>query len=131
MYAGTLFSLAEASGGYLAASSFDSSMLVCIAEDISIRYIQPAISDITVEVTLCDTDILRITEDAELYGKSPLELICHLRNTEGEIVAITTNKYQMIQVRIFTASLTDQYLSRYHESKCKQSCHREIVWMAS
>lgn len=93
-----LFSLAEASGGFLASASFDSSMLVCIAEDISIRYIKPAISDITVEVTLREADIARIEKDAVLHGKAPLEFKCHLRNTEEEIVAITTNKYTMIQV---------------------------------
>ena len=93
-----LFSLAEASGGFLASTSFDSSMLVCIAEDISIRYIKPAISDITVEVNLCKADIAKIEKDSALYGKAPFELKCHLRNTEGEIVAITTNKYTMIQV---------------------------------
>ena len=93
-----LFSLAEASGGLLASASFDSSMLVCIAEDISIRYIKPAISDITVEVTLREADIARIEEDVVLHGKAPLEFKCHLRNTEKEIVAITTNKYTMIQV---------------------------------
>ena len=98
MYAGILFSLAEASGGYLAASSFDSSMLVCIAEDISIRYINPAVSDITVEVNLGEADIARIEKDSALYGKAPLEFKCHLRNTEEEIVAITTNRYTMIQV---------------------------------
>ena len=95
-----LFSLAEASGGYLAGSSFDSSILVCIAEDISIRYIKPAISDITVEVNLCKADIARIEKDAALYGKATLEVKCHLRNTEEEIVAITTNKYAMIQVGV-------------------------------
>ena len=93
-----LFLLAEASGGRLASTTFDSSMLVCIAEHISIRYIKPAISDITVEVTLREADIARIEEDAALHGKSPLEFKCHLHNTEEEIIAITTNKYTMIQV---------------------------------
>ena len=97
-----LFSLAEASGGLLASISFDSSMLVCIAEDISIRYIKPAISDITVEVTLREADIARIEKDAVLHGKAPLEFKCHLHNTEGEIVAITKNKYVMIQVKSTT-----------------------------
>ena len=97
-----LFLLAEASGGLLASTSFDSSMLVCIAEHISIRYIKPAISDITVEVTLPEADIARIKEDVALHGKSPLEFKCHLLNTQGEIVAITNNKYVMIKVKSTT-----------------------------
>jgi hypothetical protein len=102
MYAGILFSLAEASGGYLAASSFDSSMLVCIAEDISIRYIKPAISDIIVEVTLPEADIARIEEAVALHGKAPLDFKCHLLYTQGEIVAITNNKYVMIKMKSTT-----------------------------
>ena len=91
-----LFSLAKAAGGALAFASFDST-LVPLAENMSITYIKPAVTDITTEVSLPSEDITTIAGNAQTTGKATLELRCRLIDATGEVVATTVNRFQMVR----------------------------------
>ena len=97
MYAGMLFALAEAAGGALASASFDTDVLVFQAEEISITYIKPATTDITIEVSLPTEAITSLACKAQTTSKIPLELACRLLDTEDELVAMTANKYSLMR----------------------------------
>lgn len=94
MYAGALFTLAEIPGGALFMSAFDMSKYYPIVTEMKIKFLKPAMTDITVEVSLSDADIERITQEVEAQGKSVFYLETELKNTQGDIVAVTTGTYQ-------------------------------------
>jgi thioesterase domain-containing protein len=94
MYAGALFTLAEIPGGAVFMSAFDLSKFYPIVTEMNIKFLKPALTDITVEVSLSDAEIERITREAEQTGKSVFHLQTELKNTAGDVVATTTGTYQ-------------------------------------
>lgn len=94
MYAGALFTLAEIPGGALFMSAFDMSKFYPIVTEMNIKFLKPAMTDITVEVSFSDAEIERISREAEEHGKSVFYLETELKNTDGEVVAVTTGTYQ-------------------------------------
>ena len=95
MYAGALFTLAEVPGGTLFITTFDASRFYPIVKDVSIRFRRPAMSDITVEVRMSEEDAARIQAEAEAHGKADYGWECELVDEGGEVVAISSNTYQM------------------------------------
>jgi thioesterase domain-containing protein len=94
MYAGALFTLAEIPGGALFASAFDMSQFFPIVAEMNIRFLKPATTDITVEATLSDAEIARITQEVEANGKSVFVLEQELKDANGQVVAVSTGTYQ-------------------------------------
>lgn len=70
MYAGSLFSLAEFSGGVMFAASFDITKYFPIVKEVSIRYRRPAASAVTLEVSLSPERVEEIRTMAEENGKA-------------------------------------------------------------
>lgn len=101
MYAGALFTLAEIPGGAIFVSTFDNAKFFPIVRNLEIKFVKPAITDVTVEVRLSDQDAAEIAARAEADGKANYEWDCELKNASGEIVAVATCKYQM---RVFPKS---------------------------
>lgn len=95
MYAGALFTLAELPGGAIFLSSFDARKFYPIVRDMQIRFLKPALTDVTVEVRLSEEEARDIAARAEADGKANYEWKCELKDANGEIVAVTTNQYQM------------------------------------
>lgn len=95
VYAGALFTLAELPGGAIFLSTFDSRKFYPIVRDMQIRFLKPAKTDITVEVRLSEQEAGEIAERAEAEGKADYEWQCELKDAKGQVVAVTTNQYQM------------------------------------
>jgi len=95
MYAGALFTLAEVPGGTLFLTTFDAMRFYPIVKNLEIRFRRPALTDITVEVRMGDAEAARIMEEAEANGKADYSWDCELKDTSGEVVAISQNLYQM------------------------------------
>ncbi|MCG8315606.1 MAG: DUF4442 domain-containing protein [Pseudomonadales bacterium] len=93
MYAGALFTLAEIPGGAIFMSAFDMTKYYPIVSDMSIKFLKPALTDVTCEATLSEEEIQRVTTEAEENGKSKFELTTVLKDASGEIVATTTGTY--------------------------------------
>lgn len=94
MYAGSLFTVAELPGGALFFSAFDVSKCYPIVTEMSIKFLKPARTDVTVEATLSEEEIARVTKEVEENGKSVYLLELELKDNNGEIVATTSARYQ-------------------------------------
>jgi thioesterase domain-containing protein len=95
MYAGALFTLAELPGGAIFVSTFDATKFFPIVRDVQIKFLKPALTDITVEVRLSEEDAKEIAARAEADGKANYEWECELKDAEENVVAVSTNRYQM------------------------------------
>ena len=95
VYAGALFTLAELPGGALFLSTFDSRKFFPIVRDLQIRFLKPATTDVTVEVRMSEEEAEEIAARAEADGKADYEWQCELEDAKGQVVAVTTNQYQM------------------------------------
>ena len=95
MYAGALFTLAEMPGGAIFATTFDAKKYFPIVKSLDIKYVKPAMTDITVEVRLSPEEAEAIAARAEADGKADYEWECELKDAEGNVVAVTTNRYRM------------------------------------
>jgi len=95
MYAGALFTLAEVPGGAIFLSTFDAKRYYPIVKDLKIKFVKPAMTDITVEVRLTDEDAARIAAEADAKGKADYAWECELKDADGNVVAVTQNTYQM------------------------------------
>ena len=70
MYAGTLFTLAEAPGGILFFSCFDAGRFVPIVKEMNIRFLRKVATAAYIELSLSDSEIERIQLEAEEKGKA-------------------------------------------------------------
>ena len=95
MYAGALFTLAEIPGGAIFVSTFDNAKFFPIVRNLEIKFVKPAMTDITVEVRLSEEDAAEIAARAEADGKANYEWDCELKDADGEVVSVATCKYQM------------------------------------
>ncbi|HUG85022.1 MAG TPA: YiiD C-terminal domain-containing protein [Euzebya sp.] len=95
MYAGALFTLAELPGGAIFLSTFDSARYHPIIKGMDIRFLKPATTDISVEVSIGESEVQRIQAAAADAGKADYSLTCELVDTAGVVVARSTNHYQL------------------------------------
>jgi len=95
LYAGALFTLAEIPGGALFLSSFDTSRFYPVVKEMTLRFLKPAITDVTVELSLEDDDIARIQAEAEQAGKAEFSLEGEIRDANGDVVATSRGDYQI------------------------------------
>ncbi len=98
MYAGALFTLAELPGGVIFLSSFDVSRFYPIVKDMQIRFRRPACTDITVEVRVSEEEVARLQTEADTNAKADYAWDCELKDSNGEVVAISRNTYQLRKI---------------------------------
>lgn len=99
MYAGSLFSLAELTGGVLMVSALDTSKYYPVVGEVTIRYVKPALTDVTVEITLGQDELDRMERDMNETGKCKYVLEQELKDSHGDVVAITTATYMGLSVK--------------------------------
>lgn len=95
MYAGALFTLAEIPGGALFLTSFDAERFYPVIKEMNLRFRRPAMGDIRVEARLSPDDIVRLQEQACLYGKADYLLELQLTDGNAEVVAESRGQYQL------------------------------------
>ena len=95
MYAGALFTAGEFPFGGLYINTFDVKKYYPIVKNASIDYIKPACTGVTIEVSLSETEILKILKEAEMKGRSEFTIEGELLDVHGECVAKTRNVYQI------------------------------------
>lgn len=95
MYAGALFTLAEIPGGAIFLSTFDAATYYPIVKGMSIRFLKPATTDISVEVSITSEEVQRIQAEASANGKADYSWECELVDTNGLVVCRSTNDYQL------------------------------------
>jgi thioesterase domain-containing protein len=95
MYAGSLFSIGEISGGVIHGASFDTEKYVPIVKEVSIRFRRPALTDVTLEVTMTKEEADRIVKEAAEKGKADFVLNLEIKDAGGEVVSIVSGTWQI------------------------------------
>ncbi|MEW6264539.1 MAG: YiiD C-terminal domain-containing protein [Thermodesulfobacteriota bacterium] len=95
MYAGSLFTLGEFSGGIIHIVSFDFMKLVPVVKQVSIRFRRPALSDVTIEVSLAREEAVRLQEEALSKGKADFTLELEIKDAAGEVVSLVSGVWQI------------------------------------
>ena len=98
MYAGSLFTLGEFSGGAIHLVSMDYTKFFPIVKEVNIRFRRPALTDITMEVTMSEPEARRLEAEAEENGKADYELNLELKDQNGEIVAKVSGVWQIRKI---------------------------------
>ena len=98
MYAGSLFTLGEFSGGIIHLVSMDFTRFIPIVKQVSIRFRRPARTDITMEVTMSEQEAGRLEAEAEKNGKADYELNLELKDQSGETVAEVSGVWQIRKI---------------------------------
>lgn len=95
MYAGALFTLAELPGGAIFLSTFDASRFFPLIKGMEIKFLKPATTDIVVEVRLSPEQAAKIQDEANEHGKANYDWDCELKDANGQVVAVSSNRYQL------------------------------------
>ena len=95
IYAGALFTVAELPGGALFLTTFDVARFYPVLKAMNIRFGRPAVTDVTVDVSLTEEEAQRIAEEAERRGKSEFTLSVEVLDADERVVAETEGIYQL------------------------------------
>ena len=95
MYAGALFTVAEIPGGALFLSSFDVRRYFPIVTALDLKFLKPATSDVTIEMTLAEDRIDAISAEADAKGKATFTLDGEIKSADGTLVATSHGVYQL------------------------------------
>ena len=98
MYAGSLFTLGEFSGGIIHLASMNFTKFIPIVKEVHIRFRRPAMTDITMEVTMTEQEAGRLEAEAEKKGKADYELNMELKDQNGETVAEVNGTWQIRKI---------------------------------
>jgi len=99
MYAGALFTIAEIPGGALFLSTFDVSRFYPVVKEMTIKFVKPAKTDVTVEMVMSVSEVKRIEAEAEKNGKAEFVLEGEVKDTNGEVVSVSRGIYQLRSIK--------------------------------
>ncbi|MCD6571401.1 MAG: YiiD C-terminal domain-containing protein [Deltaproteobacteria bacterium] len=98
MYAGSLFTIGEFTGGIIFGASFDYNKFFPIVKEVNIRFRRPAMTDVTIEVELSKEEVKRIQKEAEEKGKADFTLDLEIKDVQGETVSLVHGIWQMRKI---------------------------------
>jgi acyl-coenzyme A thioesterase PaaI-like protein len=98
MYAGSLFTLGEITGGIIHGVSFDITRFFPIVREVQIRFINPATTDVTVEVEMSEPEAEAIRLEAEANGKADFRLELQLKAADDKVVAEVSGHWQIRRI---------------------------------
>jgi thioesterase domain-containing protein len=87
MYAGSLFTIGELCGGVIFAASFDVAKYFPIVKEISIKFLKPVMTDVTVVVEMSEERVKEIERQLTERGKAEFELDLGIKDLQGEVMA--------------------------------------------
>jgi thioesterase domain-containing protein len=93
VYAGSIFTLAEVPGGILFSGAFDVSRFYPIVGDMSVRFVQPAMTSLLVDARMSDDEIDRVSTELDDKGKAKWVLDQEVVDSRGQVVATTSATY--------------------------------------
>ena len=95
VYAGSLFSMADFTGGMLFVSSFDFNKYYPIIKETTITFKRFATTDVTVEARFTPEEIERLKKLAEEAGKADWSKEFELKDAQGNICAAVKGSFQI------------------------------------
>jgi len=99
VYAGSLFSLADYTGGVLFYASFDYRKYYPILKEVTMTFKSPATTDITIEASMTPGEAERLEKMAEDTGKADWVLNLELKDEQGKTCCIVNGNFQMRKVQ--------------------------------
>ncbi|HOS96339.1 MAG TPA: YiiD C-terminal domain-containing protein [Deltaproteobacteria bacterium] len=95
VYGGSLFILAEFSGGVIYYASFDHTRFYPIVKEVCIRFRRPATSDVYLEVELTRERVDEIQNAAEASGKQDWKMDLELKDASGQVCCVVQGTWQL------------------------------------
>lgn len=95
MYAGSLFTIGEITGGIYWMLEFDMQRFFPIVKEINIQFKKPAATDVTLEKTFDPGETKRIQTEAEANGKADFTLNLELKDADHQIVSLVNGIWQI------------------------------------
>lgn len=95
MYAGSLFTLGEVTGGIIPAVSLDMTDLVPIVKEVNIRYKAPAMTDVFLTAEWSEEEAAAIQQTVADDGKADFNLELELKDVNDTVVAIVNGTWQV------------------------------------
>ncbi|MDY6852637.1 MAG: PaaI family thioesterase [Thermodesulfobacteriota bacterium] len=95
MYAGSLFTIGEISGGIIYMTCFDTTRYFPLVKEITIRFRRPALTDVTVETIMGEEEANKIQAEADEKGKADYALNLEIKDENGEVVAEVKGLWQI------------------------------------
>ena len=88
MYAGSLFTIGELSGGVIFAAAFDATKYYPIVKEITIKFLKPVMTDVTLVVEMSEEKVKEIKKRLEEKGKADFELDLDIKDPNGQVMAV-------------------------------------------
>jgi len=98
MYAGSLFTLGEFSGGIIYGAAFNVEKFYPIVKEVTIRFSRPALTDVTLEVAMTPDEARRIQDACDRDGKCNFALSLEIKDAAGEVAALVTGTWQLRKI---------------------------------
>ncbi len=95
MYAGSLFTLGEITGGMIPFVALDMTDLVPIVKEVNIRFVAPGTSDVFMISEISEEDAATIQQTASENGKADFRLELELKDANDSVVAIVNGLWQV------------------------------------
>ncbi|MBU2646751.1 PaaI family thioesterase [bacterium] len=95
MYAGSLFSIGEVTGGIIPAVSLDMTDLVPLVKEVHIRFVAPAMTVVFLTAEISREKSEEIQQTAAENGKADFVLELDLKNASDDVVAHVTGTWQV------------------------------------
>lgn len=94
-----LYTLTEVPGKALYLSSFNTERFTCSLKHVDMKFMQPARSDVTLEIRIKETILSMVTAEAEINGRSEYLLEGSLKDEDGNVVAKYKGTYEIRPVK--------------------------------
>lgn len=94
LYAGAYFLVAEIPGGVMTLFDLGPSYIP-ILKEMSLEFLKPADTDVTIELTLPEATRATIRQEADTTGRAAFSLEGELKDAAGEIVARSVAHYRI------------------------------------
>lgn len=99
VYAGAIFSLAEFPFGMMCVNRFGMREIVPVIGEVTIRYLAPANSDLTIEMTISDAEWNEIEGETKAHGKFKIVKDIEVKDDQGKVNAVVKATYFTLDVR--------------------------------
>lgn len=98
VYAGSLFTLGDYTGGVLIISCFDLKKYYPLIKEASIAFKRPATTDVTIEATLTPAEIEDLKRKADDAGKADFIKEFELRGMDGSVCCVFRGNFQVRKI---------------------------------
>jgi len=98
MYAGSLFTLGEVTGGIIPAVAFNITEFYPIVKEVNIKFVAPAMTDVTIECSISEEETKSVQDEADKNGKADFIMDMEIKDTNNKTVAVVKGTWQIRKI---------------------------------